>query len=304
MTLAMEYLWIPITLWAAIMQIIRTGLQKDLKQHISDMAVVSVRYMYALPFIFVYVAVFLFLGHSLPSLSNTFFFYVIAGSLAQIAATAMLIRLFSYRNFAVSTMLSKTDALQAAAWGFALFGDRFSSLGILAVGFGLAGLLLTLVGKEGLAKNDLMGALKQGSAWLGIGSGALFAMTSLSIREAIATVPDTHPFFAASLVLMSMIVLQTLLLSAYLLRYEYRQFAAIGRVGNSALLVGITSLLGSIGWYSAFALAHPAYVKTLAQIELPMALAVGTLFFGEKINRLEVWGMLLIALAVIIVAFV
>lgn len=300
----MEYLWIPITLWAAIMQITRTAIQKNLKEHISDMAVVSVRYIYALPFILLYVAGFLFLGHSLPSFNLLFFFYVIVGSLAQIAATAMLIKLFSYRNFAVSTMFSKTDALQAAAFGFALFGHRFSPLGLVALMIGLVGLLLTLMGKEGVAKNDLAGALKEKSAWLGICAGALFAVTSLCIREAVTVLPDAHPFFAAALMLMSMIVFQTILLVIYLVRYEYRQFAAIYRVNNASLLVGITSLLGSIGWYTAFALMHPAYVKTLAQIELPMAIAVGALFFGERVNKLELGGMFFIGLAVILVAFV
>lgn len=300
----MEYLWIPITLWAATMQITRTALQKNLKKQISDMAVVSVRYIYALPFVLLYVAGFLWWGHGWPSFNSLFLFYVVIGSLTQIVATAMLIKLFSYRNFAVSTMFSKTDALQAAVFGFALFGHHFSYLGLVALGVGLAGLLLTLMGKEGLAKNDLIGALREKSAWLGICAGALFAVTALCIREAVAALPDAHPFFAAALMLMGMIVLQSLLLLAYLARYEYRQFAAIYRVNGSSLLVGITSLLGSIGWYTAFALMHPAYVKTLAQIELPMAIAVSALFFGEKINKLELWGMLFIALAVILVAFV
>lgn len=300
----MEYLWIPITVGAAIMQIMRTALQKDLKRHISDMAVVWVRYAYALPFALLYVLTFSFWGHSLPAFNGPFVAYVLAGSLAQLGATAMLVRLFSYRNFAVSIMLSRTDALLAAAFGFALFGDRFSPLGILAVGLGLGGLILTLIGKQRIAKGDMLGAFKYGSAWLGIGSGALFAITSLTIREAINQVPAAHPFFAAALVLLAMIVVQALVAFFYLLSYEYSQFAKVYRVNRRSLAVGITSLLGSIGWYSAFALTHPAYVKTLAQIELPMAIAIGALFFGEKITRVEFWGILFIAMAVITVAFV
>ena len=298
----MEYLWIPITVVAAVIETLRIALQKDLKRYISDMAVVWVRYVYALPFAFFYVTLFCRQGHDLPFFSGTFFFYILTGSLAQLTATAMFVRLFSFRNFAVSKVLVSTDLLFAALLGFILFGDEFSSLGIFAIGIGVVGVVLTLAGKQGIRIGELLSLFGTSDSWLGIGSGALFAVTALSIREAIRTMPDVHLFFAASLVLLGMILVQAVVIFCYLLLYQSSQFARIYGVNRRSFLVGISSLVASIGWYSAFALTHPAYVKTLAQIQLPMVIVVGALFFGEKINKTELGGILLITTAIITVA--
>ena len=65
--------------------------------------------------------------------------------------------------------------------------------------------------------------------------------------------------------------------------------------------IGLTSFAGSMGWFVGFALSHPAYVKTLAQVELPLAFLIGLLFFKESCTRKEMIGMFTIAFGSIIV---
>ncbi len=49
---------------------------------------------------------------------------------------------------------------------------------------------------------------------------------------------------------------------------EPAQLRAVWHVRKSALWVGITGLLGSLGWFTAFMLQTAAYVKGLGRIEL------------------------------------
>ncbi len=296
--------WIIITIFATIMQIARTALQKGLKEQLSDMAVVWTRYGFAFPFVLLYTLIWMAFGYKPTNLSTAFFVYCFVGGMAQIAATAMLIRLFSHRNFVVSTMLSKLDALIIFILGVTLLGDRLSPLGFLAVAGGSCGMLITLAGRKHAEAGDFISAFKRNDAWLGLGASALFAICAICILLAIRGQPQQHQIFAAALVLTVMIFMQAVILGIYLFIFDKGSFKDMLVVRNRVVAVSITSVLGSIGWFSAFALAHPAYVKTLAQIELPLAIIAGAMFFKEKVNSKEIYGMALISLAACVVAFV
>ena len=70
--------------------------------------------------------------------------------MAQISATALLVRLLSLRSFAVGNMLIKTDIVMTALLGAAFFSERLSGLGFAALIVILAGVvLLVLGGPEG-----------------------------------------------------------------------------------------------------------------------------------------------------------
>ena len=61
-------------------------------------------------------------------------------------------------------------------------------------------------------------------------------------------------------------------------------------VRGIASFIGLTSALGSIGWYSAFALQNASYVRAVGQIEAVFTLTISWLYFREKITRLELAG--------------
>ncbi|MFB0999586.1 MAG: EamA family transporter, partial [Colwellia sp.] len=66
------------------------------------------------------------------------------------------------------------------------------------------------------------------------------------------------------------------------------------------LFVGITSVIGSIGWFTAASLQNAAYVKALGQIEIIITLFLTYRVFKERISRMEYLGMFLILLSVFI----
>ncbi len=66
------------------------------------------------------------------------------------------------------------------------------------------------------------------------------------------------------------------------------------------MLVGIASMLGSVGWFTAMTLQNAAYVRALGQIELIFTFLTSVLIFRERINRAEIGGTLLIVGGVLI----
>ena len=66
--------------------------------------------------------------------------------------------------------------------------------------------------------------------------------------------------------------------------------------------VGILSSLGSIGWFTGFALVNPALVKTLGQVEILGTLYFSKRRFGEHISVQQWIGGALIVASVMMVA--
>ena len=147
----MGALWIPISLLAACMQVARTGMQKSLKADLDDWSVTWVRSGFALPLAALYAwgldaAGFGVLA-GLDAAGVGFWAYCGLAALSQTVATAMLVALFSHRNFAASTAFSKTEAPQIALLGFLIFGEEISILGGAGVALGFGGVLLMMTGE-------------------------------------------------------------------------------------------------------------------------------------------------------------
>ena len=63
--------------------------------------------------------------------------------------------------------------------------------------------------------------------------------------------------------------------------------------------VGITSALGSIGWFTAFTLQKASLVKAVGQIEFIFTLAISILFIRERTSPVELCGMLLVVAGIV-----
>ncbi|MDM5147173.1 hypothetical protein NQX30_02110 [Candidatus Persebacteraceae bacterium Df01] len=286
-------LWVPITLFAAAMQTVRTGWQKALKTDMDDYAVTWARFGFALPLAPLYLVLLVASGLALPVVNSQFFTAAAIAGVLQIIATIMLVALFSRREFAVCTAFSKTEAVQVALLGSLFFGEDLSLLGMYGVALGGIGIALML---------------PRGGSWqtaaIGICSGTAFALTGLFVRQAIFALGDADPLAAAAMTLAVMLLLQTLLLGIVLCFRSGAPFRRLWQARGHALAVGVSGFLGSIGWATAFALTNPAYVKTLAQVELPLAYVLGRTVFREKLRPLEIIAMSICAIAAIVVAFV
>jgi hypothetical protein len=130
----MEYLWIFSAIAAAFFQSMRLGALKQLNQTLSVTATSYVRVPFTLPFLAVYLlGLCLTTGEPLPAVNARFLFCACVAALGQFVGTVVLVRLFQLGNFAVGTMLQKTDVLMTAIIGSIFFSEVISAGGWLAI---------------------------------------------------------------------------------------------------------------------------------------------------------------------------
>ncbi len=291
--------WIYFTLLAATMQAVRTAGQKQLSGKLNSMATTGVRYLYALPFAWAYLWWMLdFRDVNLPSLNNNFLQYALIACVMQIWGTACLVAAFRYRNFAVATSLAKTEAIQVAIVGAIVFGATLSGLGWFSVVVGVVGIFL--VSKVKFNLRDIL-ADSQGLIGMGYGlaSGLGLAITTLLIRESSLAL-NTDLVVSAAVTLVFMVTVQSFISLAYVYVQDKSQLPLMLKHWRLCLFVGVTSVLGSIGWFTAASFQNAAYVKALGQVEFFITLALTYRVFKETITVKEYIGMFLIVLSVVI----
>lgn len=291
-------LWIPFTLMAALMQAIRTACQKTLAERSSATAATLARSLFALPLCWLYVATLWSSETANIELTTDLMFYAYSSfaAVAQIIATILMVRLFSQRNYAIGICYAKTEALLVALLGVLIFSEQLSTLGWLSVLFGALGILL--LSPKPSADASFIYYFASPTAALGLSSGLAFALTSLAVRQAGLGLGE-HLILNAAITLAVVISLQSILLGGYMLVMQRQRLIGLFSHWQLASWVGLTSVLGSIGWFTAMTLENPALVKTLGQIEFFFALILSARLFNEKHNLREYVGMVMILLSVI-----
>ncbi|NQZ31086.1 MAG: DMT family transporter [Oceanospirillaceae bacterium] len=291
--------WVAFTLLAVVMQGIRTAGQKKIVAFISPMATTLVRYLFGLPVALIYLVY--LLDGQLNTVTEViangdFILYASMAAVAQILATFWLVKVLSFRNFAVGTTFAKTEALQTALLGVLFFSAYLSVLGWLAVIIGMFGIVVISLPNKGQA-------VQWQSIYYGCLSGIAFAFTSLWLREASLSL-NVQLSLSAAFTLAYMVSLQTLLCFIYVYYKERAELKKMLGQLKLAVFVGVTSALGSIGWFTAMTYQNPAIVKSLGQIEIVITLLITYLFFKEKISVKEYLGMFLIVASVVLLLWV
>ena len=73
-------------------------------------------------------------------------------------------------------------------------------------------------------------------------------------------------------------------------RGVFREMRASAKIGT---FIGVTSAIGSIGWYTVFAMQNASYVRAVGQIEVVFTLLIAWFYFRERITVLELAGVAL-----------
>src|SRR5512139_4079970 len=108
-----SWIWIPIVLAAAGAQTIRNAAQRSLVESAGTLAATLVRFLYGLPFTLAALgAVAATSPAGLPAPTVAFLAWVALGAVAQLVATAFLIRAMAARSFVVAVTYSKTEIVQ------------------------------------------------------------------------------------------------------------------------------------------------------------------------------------------------
>ncbi|MEQ8395759.1 EamA family transporter [Thalassobaculum sp.] len=294
-------LWIPITIVGAFMQNIRSAVQKHLKGRLTTLGAAYVRFLYAAPFAVLYLfGVKEVTGLPWPEPNMMFFVYCVAGGLSQIVFTALLVWLFSFRNFAVGTTYSKTEVVQVAILGFVLLGDTVTLIPSIAIAVAMVGVMAMSAGQAQLTLGRLLSGLTEKSTLIGLTCGAFLGASVVFFRGASLALGYEHgAWMPAAFALTIAVVLQTLGMGIYLAITERNTLRDVIVHWRWSLVVGLSGVLASIAWFTAFTLQNAAYVRALGQIELVFTFFFSVVVFREKTSRIEVFGIMLVVVAIL-----
>lgn len=286
------WLWAVFTIIAAAAQTVRNATQRELTAKLGTVGATHVRFLFGLPFALVFLAgVTLVTGAGLPRPPSVFWPWVLAGALLQIAATALMLAAMGERSFVVAIAYIKTEPIQVALFGLVFLGDHVTPL--MAVAILIATMGVTLMSLKRGAQN---GGFKP--MLLGLSAGAGFALSAIGYRGAILSLHDPSFVMAATYSLVVGLVLQTALLTGYLLARQRAVLIAIFRSWRPSLFAGFMGALASQFWFLGFATATAASVRTLALVEVLFAQAISRFVFKQPVSAREGVGIVLIVLGV------
>lgn len=287
-------LWIPFTIFAAFMQSWRNAFQKHLSRDVSSAGVTLARFIYASPLALVYLWLLYHFGEAeAPEFTGQFWVFILLASLAQIAATVLMVMLFRLRNYAMGVGLAKSEAVIAAILGALFFSAFLTPLAWLGVLIGSIAIWL-------MANPSSFKEISLPTLFTGLASGLCFALTTLWVREAslLLGLPFLH---SAAWVLICVISVQTLMLLVWIAFKEPATLKALWQKPKLTLAISVCSFLGSLGWFTAMSLETVAMVKTLGQIEILFTLMISARWFRESLTRRDLIGLFLIVIGALCV---
>ncbi len=288
-------LWISMTLAAAFCQNLRSALQKQLKDTLGTWGVTASRFVYAAPLALGLLAMLTFgRNEPLPALPPAFFAYGLIGGVSQVLATGLLIHLFSRANFAAATAFTKTEPIQAALVGIVLLGDALTLPALLAIITSIFGIILI-----SLPKRPGRGWRPDSALWVGLLSGACFAVSSVSLRGASLSLDGAGLLLSTTTTLAFVTLLQSAMLLGWLGLRERGQVRKLFGAWRHAGWIGVVGFLGSLAWVMAFTLKDAASVKAVGQVEILFTLVASHLMFRERITARELAGILMVASGVV-----
>lgn len=289
-------MWVFITLFAAACQSVRTAHQNTLAHESGFLHATMSRSLYGLPLVTLYLLICAFLlgWVSLPA-GAIFFITASICALAQIFATYLMLRVFQSGSFALGTLLAKTEAVLAALIGLPLLNYALTTMAWWGIAFGVFGALVM-----SLKWKNVKQVHKDSSLMFGLGSGLCFAITSVMASMASHSLEGSI-ITSAGVTLWYVLALQSVILCGLQVVKSRDVLAPFRKNRALSLKVGVLSSLGSIGWFTGFALVNPAMVKTLGQLEILGTLYYSKYRFSERITARQWFGGAMIVISVILV---
>jgi len=295
--IAFSWLWAIFTVVAAFFQTLRNAMQRELTGSLGTVGATHVRFLFGFPFAVIFL-IGLVVGTDvpLPRPGLAFWPWVIDGAFAQVAATALMLMAMGERSFVVTIAYIKTEPIQVAIFGLIFLGDAVSLPMMTAIVVATAGVIVMSTKPGGM-----IGGVRP--TLIGLASGGMFALSAIGYRGAILSLHLNNFVMAATFTLVIGLLMQAVVLSAYLWLRTPAVLTAIVHAWKPSLFAGFMGALASQFWFLAFALATAASVRTLALIEVLFAQLVARFAFGQKTTLREAIGMVLVVAGVVLLIF-
>ncbi|WP_374250346.1 EamA family transporter [Xanthobacter sp.] len=288
-------LWAVFTIIAAAAQTARNAMQRELTTKLGTAGATHVRFLFGFPF-----AVLFLIGTMVvtklppPSLATpTFWPWIVLGALSQIIATALMLSVMNRRSFVAATAYIKTEPVQVAIFGLVFLHDQIGAAAAVAIIVATAGVLIMSI------KPAAADAARLGSTLLGLGAGAMFALSAIGYRGAILALAYPNFVVAATFALVVSLAMQAGTLTLFLALRDPFVLRRILRLWRPSMFAGFMGALGSAFWFLAFAITAASNVRTLATIEILFAQGISIIVFQQKPSIRDICGSIFVVFGVI-----
>ncbi len=291
------WLWVAFTVTAAAAQTARNAMQRDLVSKIGAAGATYVRFVFGLPFALLFLLAQRYAtGTPAPDISLAMLAWCFVASMAQIAATALMLQAMRQRSFVVSIAYTKTEPVLVALFSIVFLGEAPTLATALAIAVATLGVILMSI-PEGVAASS-------GNPWkpalIGVASGAFFGLSATCYRGAILSLSSPSFAMTATTTLVTGLAMQSFVIVFWLAFNDRNLLRQIAVNWRQSMLAGFIGAFASQFWYLGFAISTPAKVRTLALIEVPFAQLVSRKLFQQGMKAREVAGIVLIASGVAI----
>src|ERR1700738_3728416 len=239
--LSIASLWIPFTITAALGQVARNAMQRQLTGPLGTWGATNIRFLFGFPFSVLFLAVVVAAtGDHFPWATLSFWPWLLLGALSQSVGTGMMLLAMNDRSFVVTTAYLKTEAIQTAIFGFVFLRDHLTALKVIAILVATVGVVITALrpgGEKGFAE------LKP--TIIGLVAAAAFALSAIGFRGAIITVSGVSFVTAASYTLVFGLFVQTLVLTIYLLARAPKVLTKILGLWKPSIFAGFLGAFAS-----------------------------------------------------------
>jgi drug/metabolite transporter (DMT)-like permease len=187
--------------------------------------------------------------------------------------------------------------VQVALFGLLFLGDAVTPLMAAAIAVATTGVIVMSV-KAGTLGKLAAGGVRPTA--LGLAAGACFALSAIGYRGAILTLHDLSYAMAATFTVTAGLVVQSILLSLWLILRDRSVLKALLAAWRPSLFAGFMGALASQFWFLAFALTSAANVRTLALVEVLFAQAISAFVFRQPVSMREGAGIAAIVAGVVL----
>jgi drug/metabolite transporter (DMT)-like permease len=283
----MSWSWAVFVVIAALGQTARNAMQRELTASLGAAGATHVRFLFGFPFALLFLGGVTFVTHdALPHTNTLFWEWDVAGAIAQIFGTAMMLLTMEERSFVVAIAYSKTEPIFVAVFGLVFLGDALSLPLVASILIATAGVMVISYRPGMVAKTKVV--------LLGLGAGAFFGVSAVGYRGAILALHEPHYLMAATFTLAIGLFIQAALLSAWLALRKPSVLVAIARLWRQSLFAGFMGAAASQFWFLAFALATAASVRTLGLVDVLFAQAASHFIFKQPTTKREAVGITLL----------
>ena len=142
------------------------------------------------------------------------------------------------------------------------------------------------------------------STIVGLFCGTLLALSVVFYRGSMEFIDFTNRNFdKALLTLFAATIIQTSLITLYLLFFETSEFKKLKSNIKLSALAGLFGFSATISWFYSFSLVQAALVRAVGQIELLFSYISSRFMFKEKIRFIEIFGIVVFIFGLILVIF-